>query len=93
MRSLPWGELSGRHGESWRRVRELVQAWGKGELEDPCPEALHWGGTTDRPRRYWKAIECGITKNTFYRHRDHFRHRDRHELGDDSMPLASASAP
>ncbi|HVZ37345.1 MAG TPA: hypothetical protein VG963_33215 [Polyangiaceae bacterium] len=69
VRALPWGELSGRHAGSWAAVRKLVKAWGLGEVEDPCPEALHWGGTTDRPRPYWQAIRCGSTRNTFYMHR------------------------
>lgn len=66
VRALPWGELEGPYAKRWRRVRELVSAWGEGRIKDPCPQAQHWGGTMDRPGKSWEAVTCGLTKNIFY---------------------------
>lgn len=71
VRSLPWGELEGRYGKRWKRVRALVDAWGAGKIEDPCPNAEHWGGAMDRPGKRWEAVGCGLTKNIFYQPSDH----------------------
>ena len=70
VRALPWGELDGPYGKRWKRVRELVEAWGSGKVKDPCPDAQHWGGTMDRPGKTWEAVSCGLTKNIFYISRD-----------------------
>lgn len=70
VRSLAWGPLAGRHGKTWSRVQQLVDAWGQGKLKDPCPTAEHWGGAMDRPGRKWEPVSCGLTKNIFYQSRD-----------------------
>lgn len=70
VRSLPWGDPPGwlrRYAERWRRVRDTVDAWGRGAVVDPCKgDAMHWGGTIDRPPPSWRALPCGETANTYY---------------------------
>jgi hypothetical protein len=70
VQSLPWGPMPGPYEQRWDRVRRLVTAWGEGRVKDPCPKALHWGGTMDRPSRRWSPISCGMTRNIFYTHRE-----------------------
>jgi len=70
VRALPWGKLEGPHQERWSKVIELVKAWGAGKVENPCPEAEHWGGGMDRPGRKWMPVSCGMTKNIFYGSRE-----------------------
>lgn len=70
IRSLPWGPMPGPYGQRWNRVQNLVKAWGQGLVKDPCPQAIHWGGTMDRPARSWHPISCGLTRNIFYTRRD-----------------------
>jgi hypothetical protein len=74
VRALPWGDLTGddqaKYGKRWSRVRQLVSAWGEGQVKNPCPDAEHWGGTMDRPGRNWAPVTCGLTKNIFYQHKD-----------------------
>ncbi len=91
VRALPWGDLPGRHSESWAAVRKLVTDWGHGNVEDPCPAALHWGGTMDRPRSYWQAISCGSTKNTFYMHRALTARQIRAERRSSRVALSSTA--
>lgn len=76
IQALPWGDpikrqlgpyRLRRNVRRWRVVRERVERWGRGELKDPCPKALHWGGTMDKPYQNWKPVRCGSTRNTFYR--------------------------
>jgi hypothetical protein len=66
IRALPWGPIPGPYEMRWARVLKLVQAWGQGNVKDPCPSAMHWGGTMDRPSRRWSPVSCGMTRNIFY---------------------------
>lgn len=66
VRALPWGKLEGPLEDRWSKVIALVKAFGAGKVEDPCPEAEHWGGAMDRPGRRWQPVSCGMTKNIFY---------------------------
>jgi hypothetical protein len=54
-------------GARWDRVRKLVTDWGRGRVKDPCPRAIHWGGTMDRPTATMSPVNCGPTRNIFYR--------------------------
>lgn len=77
IQALPWGDPTSmavgayKHPKNvtrWRRVRERVERWGRGLFRDPCPKALHWGGTMDTPYRNWFPVRCGgPTANIFYR--------------------------
>jgi len=73
IRALPWGPADGHWGgPRWDRVRELVEAWGRGEVPDTvCPGARHWGGKMDKAptsRRYgWRVARCSQrTANIFW---------------------------
>lgn len=70
VRSLPWGDPTGwlrRYAGRWQRVRDLVEAWARGEVLDPCSgSAWHWGGPVDTPRPWWRQVRCGNTSNRFY---------------------------
>ncbi len=70
IRALPWGPMPGPYSQRWERIQKLVRAWGAGEVKDPCPSAVHWGGAMDRPSRSMSPISCGLTRNIFYTHRD-----------------------
>lgn len=76
IQALPWGDPVGRrmgpyrtprNVRRWKTVRERVERWGAGRYTDPCPNALHWGGTMDKPYRNWQPVNCGTTDNIFYR--------------------------
>jgi hypothetical protein len=69
IRALPWGPFPERSqwgGGRWDVVRKWVEKWGTGRVNDPCPKALHWGGTMDRPAGHWHPVSCGRTRNIFY---------------------------
>jgi len=71
IRKLPWGPIprvkNPWGGSRWNKVIDFVWRWGHGEVVDPCPQALHWGGTMDKPAGHWAPISCGRTANIFYR--------------------------
>lgn len=51
----------------WARLRELAREVVAGEHADPCPAAIHWGGTIDPPRGSMVPARCmGDTANVFY---------------------------
>lgn len=67
IQALSWGEAPGRWGgRRWLRVQAWVERWAAGEVRDPCPQALQWGGTMDRPAAHWRPVNCGRTRNIFY---------------------------
>lgn len=70
IRNLPWGPMPGAYEQRWNRVQKLVSAFSEGKVKDPCPLAMHWGGTMDRPAQSWHPVSCGLTRNIFYTHRD-----------------------
>ena len=70
IRALPWGPMPGLYEQRWNRVQKLVRAFAEGKVKDPCPLAMHWGGTMDRPARSWHPVSCGLTRNIIYTHRD-----------------------
>jgi hypothetical protein len=67
IQALPWGPARGPWGgKRWDRVRTWVERWADGRVTDPCPRAMHWGGTMDRPYGHWAPVSCGKTRNIFY---------------------------
>lgn len=66
VQQLPWGPMPGPYERRWDRVRRTVRHWGEGRVKDPCPNAMHWGGTMDRPSGHWRPVNCGQTRNIFY---------------------------
>jgi len=67
VKSLPWAPYPTTHyRKRWEQVRKTARQWGAGLFEDPCPQALHWGGTMDRPYGHWFPVNCGRTHNIFY---------------------------
>jgi hypothetical protein len=57
-----------RHLPLWRNALELSARWSEGGLRDPCRgRAWHWGGTIDTPQGRMVALNCGKTRNTYYR--------------------------
>lgn len=58
----------------WKRVWQELDSWTSdfiaGRIPDPCPLAIHWSGETDpKPAPSLAVVNCGPTKNTFYRRR------------------------
>jgi len=73
-RRLPWGDYPGwtlRQNEAWARLRAHVLRLMRGEIPDPCREAIHWGGAgIDPPRGRMVPAGCRWqrrTKNVLYR--------------------------
>jgi hypothetical protein len=70
IRALPWGPLPRKAGnwggKRWDKVRQWAERWNAGEVRDPCPAALQWGGTMDKPAGHWAPVNCGRTNNIFY---------------------------
>jgi len=63
--SWPGGKWE-RMQDAWRKVQLLVVLVATGELDDPCPDAFHWGGHMDgRPKRT-APVSCGATRNLFW---------------------------
>ena len=58
-----------RHRSLWLRVVERAQRFVLGQLPDPCPAAMHWGGPpgVDKPCDGCVLVDCGTTRNRFYR--------------------------
>jgi hypothetical protein len=57
-----------RHLPLWREALARSARWSQGELADPCRgRAWHWGGTIDTPQGRMVAVNCGETRNTYYR--------------------------
>lgn len=55
--------------DKWLGVLETARKLLAGEISDPLPDALHYGGWTDRhrlDRRYWQPIKNTGFRNTFY---------------------------
>lgn len=82
IRQLPWGDPVRPHSDhvslerytrNWAQARETVSQWYQGRHPDPCPRALHWGGTMDNPDKIerpgvvWEPVSCGPTSNIYYR--------------------------
>jgi hypothetical protein len=72
VRALEWGKPPGeglrRFSEAWRDVQQLVMDWQEGWVPDPCPGAVHWGGSMDVPWLGLVRVSCGSpTANHFYR--------------------------
>ena len=67
---LPWGPLTGRLAavsRHWLRTLRLVEAWGRGDVPDPCPRAVHWGGRGDSPQGAMVRVCAGLgTANILY---------------------------
>lgn len=79
VRTYGWGNVEGkgkRWNAQWAKLRALVAEFDRGEVDDPCPTARHWGGLAidaDRERAEravregrWRRADCGRTSNTFY---------------------------
>jgi len=64
-RALKWGE----HTERWHNVLAYTDAFERGELNDPTPRALHYGGWLDLHRldpSQWQRMKLPKFKNFFY---------------------------
>ena len=70
VQTLPWdAPLTGAlvpYTKHWDKVKRVVTAWSSGRIKDPCPRAVHWGGTMDQPAKRWRPVDCGLTRNIFY---------------------------
>jgi hypothetical protein len=57
------------HRGLWKAVLDHADAFLAGDIPDPIPSALHYGGAMDRgrlSRRVWKPIKGLPFQNTFY---------------------------
>ena len=63
-----WPRWEDGHQDQWSAVLDAVDAWRRGEVEDPCPAATHFGAHSDSPSPRLVRAECSIpTRNIFYR--------------------------
>lgn len=70
VRAYPWGVVPDKTpawNARWAALRQLVAEVERGQHEDPCPAAEHWGGRMDPQRGRMIPARCaGATANTFY---------------------------
>lgn len=65
-RMWPWDVLLPR----WNRVKDMVQRWAVGAIENPCPGANHFGSVQDGAPASWRSIRCNRRmRNRFWRSR------------------------
>ena len=60
------------HRDRWMAVLNYARAFLRGEVDDPLPQAVHYGGRMDRHRlsmRVWTIIRDTGFLNTFYARR------------------------
>jgi len=50
----------------WDRAKAFVEAWGRGEVRDRCPGAMHWDMPNSRPNWIRKCTKID-THNHFYK--------------------------
>lgn len=63
-RMWPWENLL----PKWLGMKRFVQQWARGEVENPCPGANHFGSVQDGAPSDWRRIRCNIrTRNRFWR--------------------------
>ncbi len=63
-RAWPWESLL----PKWQRVKAFVQEWSRGETENPCPGANHFGSVQDGAPSDWTSIRCNFRpRNRFWR--------------------------
>lgn len=71
--TAPAGPIPGaskRENARWAKLRQHAAELVAGEHPDPCPRAIHWGGTMDVPRAGTVPATCaaqGQTANVLYR--------------------------
>lgn len=70
VRAFPWGDVPGQgaaFNARWAALRAFVERVVAGDVADPCPRAVHWGGRMDVPRGKMIPARCAApTANTFY---------------------------
>ena len=82
LRSLSWSDEKpkgwpraaswSRHLPLWRKALRRSAQWSKGGMSDPCRgRAWHWGGIIDTPQGRMVPVNCGKTRNTYYRVLNH----------------------
>ncbi len=63
-----WPDWDEHFREQWQAVLDEVDRFARGEIEDPCPRANHFGAVTDRPSPRLVRTGCAVrTRNLFYR--------------------------
>lgn len=55
----------------WIRIQNFVKDWSEGLIPDPCGgKATDWAARFYKPNLdYFKKVNCGNTKNVYYRYR------------------------
>ncbi len=68
--NYPWADVDGQGpawNARWAELRGFVVRVMHGDVPDPCPNAVHWGGTMDIPHGRMVPARCSArTANTFY---------------------------
>ena len=63
-RRWPWDQLL----PKWQQLQDMVQRWARGEIENPCPGANHFGSVQDGAPAGWRRIRCNSRmRNRFWR--------------------------
>ena len=61
----------GKHRKLWKQTLDFADRFFRGQIPDPCPECLHFGGNMDVKRMdetIWEPVELGF-RNTFWKKR------------------------
>lgn len=51
----------------WEALKTHVTRWGQGLVPDVCPDAEHWDMHGTQAPRWAEPVDCGETRNVFFR--------------------------
>lgn len=60
---------TGARARQYRDALAFVASWVRGNVPDPCPDAIHWYGIGDSRPDWFADVSCGVTRNTFGKNR------------------------
>ena len=56
-----------KHRRKWLAIRDRIGAWARGEVRNPCPTAVHFGGHMDPVRAGTMPAACAGSVNRFWK--------------------------
>jgi hypothetical protein len=59
-----------RHRDKWLAIHDRIGAWARGEVPNPCPNAVHFGGGMDPRQGRMIPARCAGSVNRFWKLRE-----------------------
>jgi hypothetical protein len=56
-----------KHRRKWLAIRDRIGAWARGEVPNPCPNAIHFGGHMDPAQGAMVPARCAGSVNRFWK--------------------------